>query len=142
MKNTLEDSLPVRLRKTKPKRPCSCVNRGTAPVLRHRICRLHVNFHRNVCVVPPDICPAFTTLSTAGVFRASLQPDRRKHNTLSYPEEGQVTVLLHVRDLQVLQHHGAVAVGLHHVQVVVLSGAEKVQTVGDALAYCKRKRKI
>lgn len=65
----------------------------------------------------------------------------RWHNALSYPEEGQVAVLLHVRDLQVLQHHGTVAVGLHHVQVVVVSGAEKVQTVVDALAYCERKKK-
>lgn len=43
-----------------------------------------------------------------------------------YPEEGRVMVLLHVGDLQVLQDHSAVAVGLHHVQVVVLSGAQKV----------------
>lgn len=78
-------------------------------------------------------------LSTAGLFEqvsdqtavktqlnhSSIQTVRW-HNTLSYPEEGQVTVLLHVRDLQVLQHHGTVAVGLHHVQVVVVSGAEKV----------------
>lgn len=56
-------------------------------------------------------------------------------------EEGQVLVLQGVGDLQVLQDHSAVAVGLHHAQVVVLFGAQKVKTVGDALAYCRRKSK-
>lgn len=43
-----------------------------------------------------------------------------------YPEEGQVSVVLHVGDLQVLQDHGAVAVGLHHVLVVVFIRTQKV----------------
>lgn len=43
-----------------------------------------------------------------------------------YPEEGQVAVVLHVGDLQIFQDNGAVAVGLHHVQVVILFGSQKV----------------
>lgn len=43
-----------------------------------------------------------------------------------YPEEGQVPMFLHVSDLQVLQNHSAVAVGLHHVGIVIISGAQQV----------------
>lgn len=43
-----------------------------------------------------------------------------------YPEEGQITVALHVGDFQILQDHSAVAIGLHHVQVVVFFGSQKV----------------
>lgn len=43
-----------------------------------------------------------------------------------YPEEGQVTVVLHMGDLQVFQYHSAVAVCLHHVKVVVVFGTQKV----------------
>lgn len=43
-----------------------------------------------------------------------------------YREEGEVSVVRHVGHLQVLQDHGAVAVGLHHVQVVVIFSTKKV----------------
>lgn len=61
----------------------------------------------------------------------------KKSDCVFYPEEGQVPVLLHVRDLQVLQHHGTVPVGPHHIGIVVVVGADKAQTVADALANCK-----
>lgn len=50
-------------------------------------------------------------------------------------------VILHMRDLQILQDHSAVAVSLHHVQVVVLFGVQEVQSVGDTLAYCGARKK-
>lgn len=46
-------------------------------------------------------------------------------------------MFLHMGDLQVLQHHSAVAVGLQHVRIVVVCGAQPVQTIGDALTCCK-----
>ena len=51
-------------------------------------------------------------------------------------------MLLHVGDLKVLQDHSAVAVGLHHVRVVVLFGTQQVQSVGDALTYCKEREQF
>lgn len=43
-----------------------------------------------------------------------------------YPEEGQVVMLLHISDFQVLQDYSAVAVCLQHVCIVVVSGAQQV----------------
>lgn len=43
-----------------------------------------------------------------------------------YPQKGQVPVFVHVGDFQVLQDYGAIAVSLHHVQVVVIFGTKKV----------------
>lgn len=51
-------------------------------------------------------------------------------------------VLLHVSDLQVFQDHTAVAVRLHHVLIMVLSGCQKVQTIAEALACCRDKETI
>lgn len=62
------------------------------------------------------------------IIVARLQPkpqEAKPPQRVFYPEEGQVPVLLHVRDLQVLQHHSAVFVRPHHIGIVVVVGADK-----------------
>lgn len=43
-----------------------------------------------------------------------------------YLKKSKISVLLHVRDFQVLQDHSAVTVGLDHVQVVVFFRTQQV----------------
>lgn len=59
-----------------------------------------------------------------------------------YLEEGQVMVLLGVGDLQVLQHHRAVAVDLLHVLVVGHGRAQQREFIARALAYCSGQRTL
>lgn len=57
----------------------------------------------------------------------------------SHLQERQVVFVSGVRDLQILQDHGAVAEHLHQVLVVVFHRAQECQLVVGTLAYCVRR---